>query len=282
MTSRDAVASEPWDIGTDVQGYVWRAHSPRGAVLLQHGFNEYAERFVDGYSRAIPAFVTAGYSVYAFDLRGHGASGGRRGVVDVRRAITDHLLARAAVTERQLFLVGHSLGGLVTAGSAATSPSGIRGVVLLSPALPFGTPAHIRALSAMLSVAAPAAPAPVPSAPPSATSRVSEWIAATAADDQMGRGRLSNRVAYSAVQVARAIEQKAASWSAPTLIMHGTGDVYTDHRGSIALAEMIGAPDTTLRLVDGGFHELLNDLDASRTLAELLHWIGEHTEPGAS
>ncbi len=40
------VDGQPWDIGTGVAGYAWPAPEPRAALLLQHGYGEYAQRFV--------------------------------------------------------------------------------------------------------------------------------------------------------------------------------------------------------------------------------------------
>ena len=83
-----------WESGAPVRGYVWPAPEARAAVLLTHGFGEYAGRYVEKYHRLIPALVGAGLSVYAYDLRGHGHSEGRRAVVDALTLVEDHLLAR--------------------------------------------------------------------------------------------------------------------------------------------------------------------------------------------
>ncbi|MEK9577968.1 MAG: alpha/beta fold hydrolase, partial [Aquiluna sp.] len=70
-----------WDIGESVAGYVWRAASPRAQVLLQHGYGEYAERYVTQYSGLIPKLNQNGFDVYAIDLPGHGRTDGERGQV---------------------------------------------------------------------------------------------------------------------------------------------------------------------------------------------------------
>ena len=86
---------QAWQVpGAPVQGYVWEAGQPRGAVLLTHGFGEYASRYVTGYSGLIPALTEAGFTVYAYDQRGHGESAGRRAVVDVEHGGPGNLGAR--------------------------------------------------------------------------------------------------------------------------------------------------------------------------------------------
>jgi alpha-beta hydrolase superfamily lysophospholipase len=37
---------QPWDIGTGVTGYVWRAPNPRAVLLVEHGWRDYAQRYV--------------------------------------------------------------------------------------------------------------------------------------------------------------------------------------------------------------------------------------------
>ena len=62
------IRCRPWDIGTGVTGYVWHAPEPRAVLLLQHGYGEYARRFVGQYNRLIPHLLNMGVSVYAFDM----------------------------------------------------------------------------------------------------------------------------------------------------------------------------------------------------------------------
>jgi len=42
-----------WDIGENVAGYFYKANSPRAQLLLQHGYGEYAERYIEQYSQLI-------------------------------------------------------------------------------------------------------------------------------------------------------------------------------------------------------------------------------------
>ncbi|KFY94158.1 hypothetical protein V498_04025 [Pseudogymnoascus sp. VKM F-4517 (FW-2822)] len=123
---------------------------PRGTIILQHGFGEYAERYVTWHHGLVPALLNHGFHVEALDLRGHGKSGGDRGVVDVEEAVAEVVRLRlqrevveweyrgTGVSGRtdKIFLMGHSLGGLVTAGSVVADPAGVTGVVLLSPVIP--------------------------------------------------------------------------------------------------------------------------------------------------
>ena len=57
--------------GVTIHFYVWRAGKPRGLVQIAHGLGEYATRYED----LAQDLVNAGFTVYADDHRGHGATG---------------------------------------------------------------------------------------------------------------------------------------------------------------------------------------------------------------
>ena len=264
---------ERWDAGTGVAGYVWHAPGPRAVLLLQHGLGEYAHRYVRQYNALIPRLLDAHISVYAIDLRGHGQSPGRRAVTDIRQAVEDHLAARRRLRAQPLpvFALGHSLGGLVTAGSVARDPTGLRGVILSSPLLSLDASPFARRVFNAVARFAPAFP--TRALDPAAMTRVAEQIKAAADDPLMYRGRVPLLLGATALEVAHDNWPLYAEWRVPTLLLHGTADTITDPAGSRAFYDTIASTDKTLHLVEGGYHELLNDADRDETLHALLNWL---------
>jgi alpha-beta hydrolase superfamily lysophospholipase len=59
----------------------------------------------------------------------------------------------------------------------------------------------------------------------------------------------------------------------PVLILHGTLDKATKPSGSQRFYDMAGSADKTLKLYEGHFHDLLNDLGRERVIADIQHWI---------
>lgn len=262
---------------------MWHAGNPRAAVLLTHGFGEYAGRYVERYSRLIPALVDSGLSVYAYDQRGHGRSQGRRAVVDAAVLVEDHLRAREALRGEALplFAFGHSLGGLVTAASVARDPRGLSGVILSSPALLIGEdqPAWLRALAPLLARVAPGAPATALDS--AGLSRHADEVSAYRADTGVFQGKVSALTAASMLRLSRELWTHYARWTLPTLVIHGTADRFTDVNGSRRFVEAIPAADKTLRLVEGGYHELLNDEPREEVLGWVIGWLRERVEGGS-
>lgn len=123
----------------------WSANEggTRAPVLLVHGFgqNRYAWHLP---SRSLANHLArAGYDVFNLDLRGHGRS---RHLTRVSSAGVDDYVREdlpSAVAEiarisgsRPVFLVGHSLGGLVSYAAASELAGAVRGIASL------GSPYH--------------------------------------------------------------------------------------------------------------------------------------------
>ena len=267
------IPCESWDTGTGVRGYVWQAHEPRAVLLLQHGFGEYAHRYVGQYSALIPNLLNIGVSVYAFDLQGHGHSPGRRALTDMETAVAAHLAARRKLEALPLplFLLGHSLGGIVTATSVTRAPGNLRGVILSSPALLVTANPLTRLLARAAAAVAPALP--VRRLAPTGISRIAEQVELLKADSLMFKGAMPARLAASVLFTSRGNWELYPRWEVPTLVIHGTADTFTEPEGSRRFVAAIASRDKTLYLVEGGYHELLNDVERDETLRVLLNWL---------
>ena len=127
--------------GVTIHYYVWEAAEPRAIVQLLHGVGEYATRY-DRFARAL---VAAGYTVYADDHRGHGATGleqwggdhaklGKLGPGGVRGAIAAIQQLTGIIREQNpelpLVLFGHSLGSLFAQKIIGTDADAYDAVVL--------------------------------------------------------------------------------------------------------------------------------------------------------
>ena len=115
------------------------ADSPKGVVMISHGFTETAEK----YKEVIYYFVKKQYHVYLPEYCGHGRSyrlipdSSLIYVDDYQRYVNDFLyVAKMAAKENPglpVFLYGHSMGGGLAAAEAAQEPELFTKVVLSSP-----------------------------------------------------------------------------------------------------------------------------------------------------
>lgn len=93
-------------------GYQWEHPKPTHVVCIIHGIGEHAGR----YDRMATFMQEAGFAVLSMDLRGHGASPGKRGHCAPRTEIRSHVdallwHARETYPEAPIVLYGHSMGG---------------------------------------------------------------------------------------------------------------------------------------------------------------------------
>jgi pimeloyl-ACP methyl ester carboxylesterase len=85
--------------------------TPRGTLLLIHGFPERAYQF----RHVIPQFKDAGYRVIAPDYRGAGHSSRLRSGFDKVTIARDHykLLTEHLGIKEKVHVVGHDIGGMI-------------------------------------------------------------------------------------------------------------------------------------------------------------------------
>ena len=97
----------------DIFGQYWKSGGMEKAVIaLVHGFGEHSDR----YHHVAEAFNNSGYSVIAFDHRGHGQSKGQRGHTPQYESLMQDMdvfleKTRDIFPDTPVILYGHSMGG---------------------------------------------------------------------------------------------------------------------------------------------------------------------------
>lgn len=249
----------------------------RAAIILVHGLGEHSGRY-----EYLAAHCTArGFAVHAIDHYGHGRSEGLKGHVerfsvylDGLRALRDDL--RENETDLPLYLLGHSMGGLIAAAFLGEDQASFRGCVLSGPALQSEAepPALVMAFVRLISMLAPTAP--LIGLDPSGVSRDPEVVKAYVRDPLVHHGKASARLIAELSSAMRSTLASAPDIELPLLIMHGDADQLTSPAGSQALYDAAGSADKTLRLYAGLYHEIFNEPERDQVLAEMSTWLEDH------
>ncbi len=246
--------------------------APRAVVVICHGVNSHGGQH--GWTAA--QFVAAGFAVFALDLRGRGLSEGERYLVhDIADYVSD-LAATIAIAKTRLpglpvYLLGHSAGGVVSCTYALDHQDEIDGLVCESIA--FQVPAPGFVLSAIKGLSHLAPRLGVLTLPMKDFTRDPAALAALEADP-LTKGE--SQPAATVAALVRADERLHDSFETitlPVLIMHGTADRATVCRGSEYFHAHAGSADKTLKLYEGHYHDLLNDLGKEEVIADILAWI---------
>lgn len=263
--------------GVMLYAQMWRAHGePRGVLVIHHGLADHSDR----YAPLAERLASAGYAVYAFDMRGHGRSAGPRVVIDRIDDLLDDLdaflaLVREREPNRPIVIWGHSLGGLAVALYAIERQPAVAGVILAAPGIAFDAPAL---QAAAVRFVAPLAPnAKLLATPHDKFSSVPATVA------EMDRDPLIHQPSGPARTARAAVAGVARVWAhperlvVPLLVVHGTGDQVTAPSGSRDLVARAGGSDRTLRLYDGLYHDVLHNPGGERVADDVEAWLDAHT-----
>jgi acylglycerol lipase len=218
----------------------------------------------------VAALAAAGYDVDMVDLTGHGRSSGFPGQVgglddwvDDVSALVDQ--ARGNAEGRPLFLVGHSLGALVSATYVARNPDSVDGLVLSAIAVLAGT-------ALLASMSDPSAPG----LPPEALSRDPEVVRAYAEDPLVFHDRVPPEANAASLAAAIEVNQSGPLITVPVLMVHGTEDGIADIEGARELFAQLGSRDKEFIAYDGLYHEVMNEPEKDRVIGDIVGWLDRH------
>ncbi len=251
----------------------WDAERPRASCILVHGIAEHSGRY-EGLARAL---TERGLSVWAMDNRGHGRSGGARCdctglenyTSDLGKLIA-HIQAEAPSPTR--LLIGHSLGGLICLDYAAHHPEELRGVAVSSPALKLAL--HLPKIKVIaaetLNHYLPTTHIPN-GVDPHFLSRDPNVVEAYKRDPLIDRS-LTARCAVALRDAMAASMSLADKIQIPMLILQAGEDRVCDPAAAAAFAQKARRELVTFKRYDGFYHELFNEPEKERVIADLAAW----------
>ena len=263
--------------GTELLVRHWPATGgpPWAAVLVVHGLSEHSGR----YEHVGDQMATAGLEVWAFDLRGNGGSGGRRGDVDRWSRLHDDLAdmlatVRLGAAGRPVVLYGHSMGGLIVLGYLLGDRPKPDLVVVTSPGLDSTLAGWKKALAPILGRILPtmAIPTGIDGSTLSRDPAVGEKVAADPARVTTSTARFG---AEGLAEQAR-VRREIVGLAQPTLVLHGLDDGLVPARASEVLATL---PNVERRTYPGLRHELHNEPEGPAIIDEVIAWLRERAQP---
>ncbi|MEA2472247.1 MAG: acylglycerol lipase [Thermoleophilaceae bacterium] len=249
------------------------AGEPRAVVVLAHGASEHSGRYAWTGER----LTERGYALYALDHRGHGRSEGRRAFIDrMDNAVADlDELVDVASGEhpgKQVFLLGHSMGGCVALSYAFWHEERLAGLVLSAPLAALAAASPItRIAGRLLSEVAPRLG--IYAVDSSAVSRDPEMVRDYDADPLNFHGKLPARTCEELASAIRGFPEKVAELELPILTMHGSADTITPPEGSEMVLTRAASEDKSIIRYPGLYHELLNEPEREQVLGDVAAWL---------
>lgn len=269
--------------GIDITFYEWPVAKPKGCVQLVHGLGEHARR----YDHLAAALNRAGFSVYADDHRGHGATGlrmtaegttkkqgnlGKGGMAAVFEGVRQlsHIIV-GENPEEPLVLLGHSWGSMIAQRIFNKYSDEYDGLVLS------GSSILIPGVTPSSGFNKKWAKTP--------NSSGYEWLSR---DEEVGREFLADPKNFpeTAIQVfgitnaakLMGIPSKQIDSHVPILLMAGSDDPLGGEKGNKCLLDAYrkaGVHDVELVIYHDARHEIFNEINKDEVIADLVAWLDD-------
>ncbi|KAJ1018424.1 hypothetical protein NDA18_006578 [Ustilago nuda] len=283
---------------------------PKATTIFIHGFVEY----VDRYRNIFKLWPSKGHEMVGFDQRGWGNTWSNsadpsknygnttwpqqfQDLEFVIRHTRERLDKRWGANKVPIFLLGHSMGGgIVTAfhtrsdewiqqhggnGPSQEAKEMVAGVVACAPWLTLTNPPPwfvVWGATKVLSL--------IPEMHWSVDllgKNISRdpLVAHNFENDPLSEKKVYLKAIQGPLKGGMDIVEKAYKhWpvSKPLLVIHGTADLITSHKGSEMLVERVNAKDKTLKLFDGYYHDLLNEPGQDKVVVGeyVINWLNSH------
>lgn len=263
----------PGEGGVDIHAKWWPAKRTRGSVVIAHGGGEHSGR----YQHVAERLNKERFAVFALDHRGHGESGGTPGLIDSMEKTVNDLgtligLADDELPEKKLFLLGHSMGGLIALEYALDRQDTLDGLALSAPLakLDAANPLQLAAARVVSAVAPATGVFKVDS---STVSRDPEVVTAYDDDPLVVHDKLPARTVTEIAAAVNRFPDRLPSLRLPLLVMGGTADRLVPPEAARMVHDLAGSEDKTLIEYEGLYHEILNEPEQDEVLDDLVEWL---------
>ena len=273
--ARQEVVAEEARLPGGVYYRHWRVEEPiRAVILLVHGLGEHSGR----YQQFAEFFTGQGIAVIAPDHIGHGESPGARAHVGSFAQFIEPLdQLRQSIDqwypEAPRFLVGHSMGGLISARYLLERQDWFDGAALSAAALEAASPPSGASLLLIRLLAAIWPGLGVMQLDPAGVSRDPEVVRDYIADPLVHNGKISAGLVNALFKTMGEVEAGRGAIKLPLLVMHGEADAMTTPAGSETFYGAVASVDKQLRIYPGLYHEIFNEPERLQVLTELRDWI---------
>jgi alpha-beta hydrolase superfamily lysophospholipase len=246
----------------------------KAAIYIVHGLHEHGGRY-----QHLAAYLTKNdYAVYTMDFLGHGKSAGVRSYVDTYDDFISSMdgyldLIRSWQPDLPIYIIGHSMGGLLSAVFLTVTGHPINGAILSGSLVQ--VPDYVSEITIKVGkkLADLLPKVRLVNIDIEALSRDPSVVQAYREDPLVFNGKTTARISNELNNAINWVEKKGSSIKQPMLLLHGGGDRICDPSWSQYLYDLITSPDKQLIIYDDLYHEIYNEPESAKVFADVLNWL---------
>lgn len=256
----------------------WSPAKPYATLVINHGLGEHT----DSYQRLVNGLSDENIQFIAWDLRGHGRSEGKRGVVQRFSDYSADLVIflqhiREEISQKPIAMLGHSLGGLVTLNTLLRFPElDVKCAVLSSPFLDvqMEVPEIKRIGAKYLANYLPS---------------VTLWneikdkdlthdkeVLAEFPRDPLRHDRISPRLYLDMVSYAERVRREGKNIKLPIFFQLAGQDKVVSTRASVDFFDTVASPHKEMKIYENSYHEIYNDIERETAYADIKAFLKKH------
>ena len=199
-------------------------------------------------------------------LKGHAGGHG---------AIANHGKYPTVVTF-QVFLIAHSMGGLIGCAYLLDHQDELTGAIISAPAIKVSdsiSPVTILAGRVFSSIAPKLGLLALDASTICSDPAV---VQAYIDDPLVYNGKITARLAAEMLGAMQRVTREVGTIHLPMLIVQGTADKLVDPAGAKMLFEQSSSSDKTFKAYDGFYHEVFNEPGRAKVFSDLQEWLEKH------
>ena len=262
----------------DIYYQAWLPEGDVKAVLfLVHGLGEHSGRYMNHVNR----FVPLGYAVYGMDHIGHGKSDGQREVIDRFTDFTDTLktyyeMVKGWQPGKPIFILGHSLGGLITCYYLLDHQDLFKGAIISAPLIKVSENISSMTITMGKVLSRIAPKAGLLSLDATGVSSDPEVVNAYVNDPLVFHGKTPARLAAEMLKAMMRVTAEKEKITLPFIVVQGGADKLVDPGGAQMLYDNAGSKDKTLKIYQGLYHEVHNEPEREVMFKDVESWLVAH------
>lgn len=255
------------------------AKNPKANIIINHGFAEHLGR----YDYVANRLVAAGYNVLRYDLRGHGQTKGIKGHISSYENFIDDADAMVDLMKVNNpglpnYMLGHSMGGLVTTLYGIKYPKKIEGQILSGAAngkIPEASTLKAKGLSVLAKITPKL----------QITNPVNNDISSV---EQVVEDYLNDPLVLKSASInffneflnnaTNEVLNNLNKYSLPVLILHGEEDAIVPSSISESFYNIIKSTDKEIHIYPDLYHEIFNEEIKDEIVDYIIDWLDNHSK----